>query len=205
MKRIARVILIGIGIYLICVIRQADGLAAEPSVQFRHTDSKPSPFETNYVIGPGDVLDISVWKEAALTKLVTVLPDGNISFPLIGEVKAEGLTIKQLMQKLEDKLRRFVPHPNLSVAIHEVNSLQIYVIGKVHNPGRYIINTNLNVLQALAMAGGLNPFAKKNKIKIFRETSQGTEIFEFRYGDVTEGKHLDQNISLVRGDVIVVP
>jgi polysaccharide export outer membrane protein len=160
---------------------------------------------TDYIIGPGDILDVSVWKEAALTKLVTVLPDGKISFPLIGEIMAEGLTVKQLKKKLEEKILRYVPHPNLSVAVHEVNSLQIYVIGKVHNPGHFELHTNLNVLQALSMAGGLNPFAKKNKIKIFRETRDGTKIFDFRYADVIEGKHLEQNMQLVRGDVIVVP
>ncbi len=205
MRQIIWVILFGIGIFVISLTRQANCLAADPSPLSQKNDIQSSQFGTNYIIGPGDVLDISVWKEAALTKLVTVLPDGNISFPLIGEVRAQGLTINQLTQKLEDKLKRFVPHPNLSVAVHEVNSLRIYVIGKVHNPGHYVINANLNVLQALAMAGGLNPFAKQNKIKIFRETPAGTQIFEFRYGDVTEGKHLDQNIRLVRGDVIVVP
>lgn len=160
---------------------------------------------TAYIIGPGDVLDISVWKEMDLTKLVTVLPDGKISFPLIGEITAEGLTVKQLKEKLKEKIVRYVPHPNLSVAIHKVNSLRIYVIGKVNDPGRFELQTNLNVLQALATAGGLNPFARKNKIKIFRESRDGTKIFEFRYADVIEGKHLEQNIRLQRGDVIVVP
>jgi polysaccharide export outer membrane protein len=79
------------------------------------------------------------------------------------------------------------------------------VIGKVNKPGRYELNTYLNVLQALAMAGGLNSFAKENKIKIFRETQDGTRIFQFKYGDVTDGKRFDQNIRLMRGDIIVVP
>lgn len=205
MRRITRFLKLCIGICIISIIQQADCLGADTSAQLRSNDIQTISIGINYVIGPGDVIDISVWKEAALTKLVIVLPDGNISFPLIGEIRAEGLTIDQLKQKLEDKIRRFVPQPNLSVAIHEVNSLQIYVIGKVNNPGRYVIKATINVLQALAIAGGLNPFAKKNKIKIFRETQEGTQIFEFRYGDVTEGKHLIQNIRLVRGDVIVVP
>ncbi len=158
-----------------------------------------------YTIGPGDVLDISVWKEAALTKKVIVTPDGNISFPLVGEIRAKGLTVNQVKKELESRIKRYVPHPNLSVAVLNVNSLHIYVIGKVNNPGRYELNTYLNVLQALAMAGGLNSFAKKNKIKIFRETEGGTRIFQFKYGDVTDGKRFDQNIRLVRGDIIVVP
>ena len=158
-----------------------------------------------YRIGPGDVLDISVWKEDALTKKVIVTPDGNISFPLVGEIRAKGLTVNQVKKTLESRIKRYVPQPNLSVAVVSVNSLHIYVIGKVNNPGRYELNTYLNVLQALAMAGGLNSFAKKNKIKIFRETDQGTRIFPFKYGDVTDGKSYDQNIRLMRGDIIVVP
>ena len=205
MRRIKRVLLFGLGIYFVSIIQQVDSLASDAVTQLPPNHHQVHPIGANYIIGPGDVLDISVWKEAALTKLVIVLPDGNISFPLIGEIRAQGLTLNQLKEKLETKIKRFVPQPNLSVAIHEVNSLQIYVIGKVNKPGRYAMNATINVLQALAIAGGLNPFAKKNKIKIFRETQTGSQIFEFRYGDVSEGKHLTQNIQLMRGDVIVVP
>jgi polysaccharide export outer membrane protein len=160
---------------------------------------------SDYTIGPGDILDISVWKEAALTKLVTVMPDGKISFPLIGQIPAKDLTIGELKASIEQKIIRYVPHPNLSVAIHQVNSLYIYVVGKVNESGRFELNANVNVLQALAMAGGLNPFAKKSKIKIFRENPSGTLIYDFNYDEVTQGKNLSQNIRLKRGDVIVVP
>jgi len=160
---------------------------------------------TDYLIGPGDVLYISAWKVEDMTKLVTVLPDNKISFPLIGEVVAGGKTVVQLKKELEDKISRFVPDPNLSVMVQQVNSMQIYVIGKVNHPGRFVLNTNVNVLQALAMAGGLNPFAKRNKIKIFREKGDKPEIFKFRYDDVSQGIHPEQNIRLKRGDVIVVP
>lgn len=160
---------------------------------------------TDYLIGPGDVLYISVWKVEDMTKLVTVLPDNKISFPLIGEVVAGGKTVVQLKKELEDKITHFVPDPNLSVMVQQVNSMQIYVIGKVNNPGRFVLNTNVNVLQALAMAGGLDPFAKRNKIKIFREKRNKPEIFKFRYDDVSHGTNPEQNIRLKRGDVIVVP
>jgi polysaccharide export outer membrane protein len=172
----------------------------------KQSDTEDTTLGSNpYTVGPGDVLDISVWKETALTKKVIVTPDGNISFPLVGEIRAKGLTVNQVKKELESRIKRYVPHPNLSVAVVSVNSLHIYVIGKVNNPGRYELNTYLNVLQALAMAGGLNSFAKKNKIKIFRETADGTRIFQFKYGDVADGKRFDQNIRLVRGDIIVVP
>jgi polysaccharide export outer membrane protein len=158
-----------------------------------------------YVIGPGDVLDISVWNNQALSKAVTVLPDGKIYFPLIGEVTVAGKTVAVLGKELKAKLHSFVPDPELTVMINQVNSMLIYVIGKVNHPGRFVLNTNINVLQALATAGGLNTFAKRSKIKIFRETSGKTRIFPFDYDDVTDGEKLDQNIKLERGDVVVVP
>ena len=159
----------------------------------------------DYVIGPGDVLDISVWKEQALTKLVTVLPDGKISFPLIGPITAGGKTLYQLSKELEKKLARFVPDLNLSVLVHQVNSYMVYVIGRVNKPGRFVLNANIDVMQALAMAGGLNPFAEQGNVKIFREAPGGKKIFEFDYNDVANGKKLEQNIMLKRGDMIVVP
>ena len=159
----------------------------------------------DYVIGPGDVLEISVWKEEALTKLVTVLPDGKISFPLIGEAMASGWTVAALKKEIETRLSQFVPDPVLSITVNQMNSLMIYVVGKVNNPDRFILNTNVDVLQALAMAGGLNSFAKRGQIKVFRKYDGKTKIFDFDYDDVSEGKRLEQNIQLVRGDVIVVP
>ena len=159
----------------------------------------------DYVIGPGDVLDISVWKDQALTKLVTVLPDGKISFPLVGPIMAGGTTLDQLSKELEKKLSRFVPDLNLNVLVSQVNSHMVYVIGRVNNPGRFILNTNIDVMQALAMAGGLTPFAEQGNVKIFREAQGGKKIFDFDYDDVAKGKKLEQNIMLQRGDMIVVP
>jgi polysaccharide export outer membrane protein len=159
----------------------------------------------DYVIGPGDIIEISVWKDDALAKDVTVLPDGKISFPLIGDIIAAGKTVEELRKELGNKIKPFVPDPNISLIIRQVNSMFIYIIGRVNSPGRFALNTNVNVLQALAIAGGLNPFAKKNKVSIFRENNGQTQIIEFRYDEVSEGKHLEQNIYLKRGDVIVVP
>jgi polysaccharide export outer membrane protein len=159
----------------------------------------------DYVMGPGDVLNISVWNNEALTKTVTVLPDGKIHFPLINEVVVGGKTLAALEKELKAKLHPFVPDPEISVMVNQVNSLLIYVIGKVNHPGRFELNTNVNVLQALAMAGGLNTFAKRSKIKIFREFRGHTLIFPFDYDDVTDGEHLEQNRQLERGDVVVVP
>ena len=157
-----------------------------------------------YRIGPGDVLDISVWKNVDLTRQMAVLPDGTIHFPLVKEVKVEGLTVGELETVIIDRLKKYVPEPDLSISIVQVNSMLIYVIGKVNNPGRFAINTQIDVLQALAIAGGLNPFAKDKEIAIFRKNSGETQIFGFNYEEVSEGKNLAQNITLQRGDVIVV-
>lgn len=161
--------------------------------------------DKDYVIGPGDILDISVWKDETLTKSVVVLTDGKISFPLIGEVVAGGKTVVQLKKEMEEKISPYVPNVTLSLEVKQVNSMLIYVIGRVNTPGRFILNMNVNVLQALAMAGGCNPFAKRNQIKVFRQEGDKTHIFSFEYDGVVDGKHLEQNIMLKRGDVVVVP
>lgn len=158
----------------------------------------------DYMIGPGDILDISVWKNPDLTKQLAVLPDGRIHFPLIKELRVEGLTVKEVEEKLISGLKKYVPEPDLSVSVVQVNSMLIYVIGKVNKPGRFSINTNIDVMQVLAVAGGLNPFAKEKQIGIFRKTDGKTMIYNFNYKEVSEGENLEQNIMLKRGDVIVV-
>jgi len=162
-------------------------------------------FGPDYILGPGDVIDVAVWKDETLTKSLTVLPDGKVSFPLIGEVRAAGRTVAQLKQEITKRISPYAPDPTVSVEVRQVNSMLIYVIGRVNTPGRFTLNTNVNVLQALTIAGGLNAFAKRDKIKIFRQEGQKTTIFRFKYDDVTEGSDLEQNIVLRRGDVIVVP
>ena len=178
-----------------------------------------SPDDGGYRIGVGDVLHISVWKDESLTQQITVLPDGTISFPLIGRVQAEGKQLDELKQIISERLSRFVPDPILSVQVLRINSLMIYVIGKVNRPGRFELADNINVLQALALAGGpawsaetvemggvgLNPFARSSRIKIFRETGEKTVLMPFDYDAVSSGEDLQQNIELERGDVIVVP
>jgi polysaccharide export outer membrane protein len=161
--------------------------------------------EDDYIIGPGDTLEISVWKDPELTKTVTVLPDGKFSFPLIGEVKAGGKTVAELHKELKAGLDRFVPDVNLHVGVQQVNSMLIYVIGYAKSPGRYALNANVNVLQALTMAGGLDEFADQDGIKIFRQAGAQTQILNFDYKAVIDGKNLEQNIILQRGDIIVVP
>jgi polysaccharide export outer membrane protein len=176
-------------------------LAAGP---FQAGAQETAPMK-DYVIGAGDVLHISVWKDEALTRQVVVLPDGKIGFPLIGQVTAAGKSVAELTKEIEQKLTRFVPGVELSVVVQQVGSMTIYVIGKVNSPGRFAISSDVNVLQALAMAGGLNPFAKRGDIKIFRETGGGTKVFLFDYDTVADGKDTKQNMLLKKGDVVLVP
>jgi polysaccharide export outer membrane protein len=161
--------------------------------------------DSHYIIGPGDVLDIALWRDDALARQVVVLSDGKISFPLIGEVVAAGKTIVALKKDIADKLVDYVPDAVISVEVKQSNSMLIYVTGRVNSPNRFPVNANITVLQGLSLAGGLNPFAKRNKIKIFRQEGDKTKVFLFKYDEIVDGKNLDQNITLKRGDVIVVP
>jgi polysaccharide export outer membrane protein len=161
--------------------------------------------QSGYRIGPGDILKISVWKDEALTQQLPVLPDGSLHFPLVGKLQAGGQTAEEFQSALENRIARYVPDPVLTVSVAQVNSMVFYVIGRVNTPGRQVLNANVTALQALAMAGGPNPFAKRNKIKIFRKEDGNTVIFDFPYGDISKGERLEYNILLKRGDVMVVP
>ncbi len=181
--------------------------AAKATPSAAHPAPAAVPVDPTYLIGPGDTLAISVWKDEALTKDVVVLPDGIISFPLIGLLKASGKTVAQLKTEMEEKISQYVTEPVLNVEVKQVNSMLVFVIGRLNmsGSGRLVLNANANVLQALAMAGGLNTFAKRNSIKVFRQEGGKTISFPFHYDDVVEGKRLEENIELKRYDVIVVP
>jgi polysaccharide export outer membrane protein len=199
-----------VGIVLLMVsllVAPGAGARAEENKPEAAAESKAPAvdFGPDYRLGPGDQMEIAVWKDETLTKSVIVLPDGKISFPLIGEVKAAGRTIAQLRKEIAEKISPFLPDPTLSIEVKQVNSMLIYVIGRVNSPGRFALNTNVNVLQALTIAGGVNAFARRDKIKIFRQEGEKTTILHFKYDEVVEGTRLEQNIMLQRGDVVVVP
>ena len=178
---------------------------ALPAAAQNAAQEAASSFGPDYLIGPGDILEVSVWKEEALTKSVVVLPDGRISFPLIGEIQAANRTLADLKQEITKRFVKYAPKEEVNLEVKQVNSMLVYVIGRVNQPGRFVLNTNVDVLQALAIAGGLNPFAKRSQIKVFRKEGGGTQILPFSYDDVTDGEKLRQNVILKRGDVIVVP
>ena len=158
-----------------------------------------------YTIGPGDTLEISVWRDESLSRELIVPPDGVISFPLIGDVRVIGMTVSDLRQTVTKKIGDYVPDATVTVIINKFESLRAFVIGKVNNPGLYPITLETNVMQVLSMAGGLNPYASENSIHILRRIKGKSVKIPFSYSQVLKGRNLDQNISLQRGDVVVVP
>ncbi len=204
-RRMLRVVPMVLCFASLLVAMSAGAQAQESKPEAAAAVGAAADFGADYILGPGDVIDIAVWKDETLTKSVIVLPDGKISFPLIGEVKAAGRTLTQLKQEIIKRISPYAPNPTVSIEVKQVNSMLIYVIGRVNSPGRFLLNTNVNVLQALTMAGGFNPLSKRGVIKIFRKEGDKTRIFEFHYDGVVDGRNLEQNIMLQRGDVVVVP
>jgi polysaccharide export outer membrane protein len=134
-----------------------------------------------------------------------VRPDGMISFPLVGDIMAAGRTVEDVRQDLVARLNKFVPNPHVTVMVTKIMSNKIYVTGRVARPGEFLVGHYTDVLQALSLAGGLTPFAKENDIKVIRRDKGEQRVYPFRYGDVRNGRGLEQNIVLQRGDVVVVP
>ncbi|HWH58242.1 MAG TPA: polysaccharide biosynthesis/export family protein [Terriglobales bacterium] len=161
--------------------------------------------DPNYIIGPQDVLDISVWKEPDLTRSLPVRPDGKISIPLLSDVQAAGLTPTQLASKITTELQKFVTNPQVTVIVTQINSQRIYILGEVGRAGAYPLLPGMTVLQALSSAGGLSEFANGKKIYVMRQVNGKQDRYPFNYKEVLSGKKADENIQLKAGDTIVVP
>ena len=157
-----------------------------------------------YGVQPGDILEVSVWKEEGLEKSVLVRPDGGISFPMVGDIPAQGRTVAQLAEEIAKRITRFIPDPVVTVSLQQNLGNRIYVIGKVNKPGEFMLNRYVDVIQALSMAGGMNPFANGKKIQILRRGEKGQSAIPFSYAAVEDGD-LKQNIVLQPGDVVLVP
>ncbi len=159
-----------------------------------------------YLLNPGDRLEITVWEEEQLKQDVVVLPDGSISFPLVGHITAAGKTTEELAGLLRERLRKFIPDAEINVRMLAADGNVIYVTGEVAKPGALAMTRPTNVMQALSMAGGLTEFAKKNSIIVLRREADGrNKSLPFEYGDVEDGENIDSNILLQAGDTIVVP
>jgi polysaccharide export outer membrane protein len=158
-----------------------------------------------YEVQPSDLLQISVWREPELTQQVLVRPVGAFSFPLAGDISAVGKTVEELRLELIERLSRFIPDLVVTVSVLEIRGNKIYVIGQVNQPGEFIMNPRVDVMQALSLAGGTTAFASPNSIFVLRRTNGEQQRLPFNFDAVLRGRDLDQNVLLRTGDVVVVP
>ena len=189
-----------------------DAFAQMPATE---TSSKPLRAESSplhkstgstYVIGDGDLLAINVWNEPDFKQSFPVRPDGKITLPLIGSLQAAGTTPSQLEATIATRLEAFIHNPNVTVMVMTINSRKFNILGRVARPGSYPLSGNITVLDAIAQAGGLTPFAKVTRIYVLRKASNGSEThLPFNYKDILHGKHQDQNVLLRPHDTVVVP
>ena len=161
----------------------------------------------DYIIGPEDVLEITVWKNQDLSKVVAVRPDGRISLPLIGEVTAVGKTPVQVTEDISAKLKEYKENPQVSIVVKEVNSYAIFVLGEVAKPGKYPLKSKTMLLQGITIAGGFTALAARNKLVVFRfgANGSGEEKIKASYDDIVLRDGSLQNIELKPGDTVVVP
>ena len=168
----------------------------------RVADVQPDAF----IIGVEDILNINVWKEPEMSRIVPVRPDGMITLPLIGEIKATGLTPIQLQDQISAALRKLLADPQVTVIVAEVHSLTFNVVGQVLKPGYYPLTRRMTVLDAIALSGGFQPFAKQKKVYVLRTSADGKQVrLSFNYKDVIKGKRPDENIYLQPRDTVVIP
>jgi polysaccharide export outer membrane protein len=157
-----------------------------------------------YLIGPEDVLDISVWKNPELSRKVPVRPDGKVSLPLVNDIQAAGLTPSQLREQLAARLAEYVPTPEVAVIVQEVQSLKVAVVGAVKTPGRFMLKSPATVLECIALAQGLTEFASRDRIVVLRQNGNQTQRLPFNYSKIANGSD-QENFFVKPGDIIVVP
>lgn len=199
-----KIFAIALSLLLAACSSMAPSTRTEPTTAENPAAASSVPANT-YLVQPGDALDISVWKEKDLQKEMMVRPDGGLNFPLVGEISVSGKTVEQLQKELATKLTKYVPDPVVTVSVKQSIGNKIFVVGKVNKPGDIIAVRDLDVMQALSMAGGPTPYASVNKIKILRRVNGELKSFPFKYSRVEQGEDLEQNIVLQGGDVVVVP
>ena len=158
-----------------------------------------------YAVEPGDFLRVSVWKEEDLQQELLVRPDGGISFPLAGDLMAAVRTVAEIRDVIVERIEEYIPEPEVTVQVLQIQGNTVYVMGKVNRPGVFVMTKQLDVTQALALAGGLATFADAGNISILRRDGGSQQAITFNYKDVEYGRSLDQNILLHPGDVVVVP
>jgi polysaccharide export outer membrane protein len=179
--------------------------SAPPSVAAATTAPSGIEVPPDYVIGPDDVLDVIFWRDKDMSAQVSVRPDGRVTLPLLNDVQAAGLTPEQLRSYVMTAAAKYVEDPNVTVVVKAINSRKVFVTGMVAKPGPYPLMGPTTVMQALAMAGGIQEFADSKNIIVMR-TDNGRQVaYRFNYKEVVKRKNLRQNIDLKPGDTIVVP
>ena len=158
-----------------------------------------------YELRPGDTVMISVWREDTLIRQVVVLPDGSVTFPLIGRVDAAGLSAPELERNIAAKLKKYLPDPIVTVVVVGIDGSRAYVMGKVARPGPVVINGPITVLQAISLVGGLDRFADEDGIKLIRGKAEGQKVIAVNFKDIMSGKNVSTNVQLRAGDTLVVP
>jgi len=183
-----------------------DVAKAQPSSPDTPPQRVASVAPDSYIIGAEDQLNINVWKEPEVSRTVPVRPDGMISLPLLGDIKAVGYTPLQLQDQITTQLKKFISDPQVTVIVTEVHSLTFNVVGEVQKPGYYPLTRRMTVLDAIALSGGFKDFAKTKKIYVLRTGPNGQqERLAFNYKDVIKGKNAQENIELQPRDTVVVP
>ncbi len=173
-------------------------------LNFAHAQEKPSGAQV-YRVQPGDLLEVSVWREPDLQREVLVQPDGNFSFPLAGDFVAQGKSVTELRRELRRRLAGYVPDLVVTVTVKKASGNRMYVLGQVEQPGEFVMDRPVDVMQALSMAGGTTAYASLNAIKVLRRQDDEQISIPFSYKDVLNGRALEQNIILRSGDIVVVP
>jgi polysaccharide biosynthesis/export protein len=178
--------------------------APPPQTAPAPSNGKAQP-AADYQIGPEDLLDISVWNNQSLSRTTPVRPDGKISLPLLNDVQAAGLTPMQLRDVIAKKLVEYMPNPEVSVIVREVNRFKVSVLGEVRKPGRFDFKSKATVLDAIALAGGFNDFAARSRIVILRQNGGGTKRIPVNYNKIVSTASEQDDFYLQPGDVVVVP
>jgi len=198
-------------ILIFCLLLSLTLVAGQPLAAEKETAAAKQTWSAkagpnDYQIGAGDILEITIWKEPDLSREeVLVRTDGKVSFPLLNDVQAAGLTPLEMKRNMEVGLKEFISNPFVTITVRSPESQKIYILGEVLNTGEYPLTKNLTVLQAFALAGGFTEWASKKEIILMRKEGGKEKIYRINYKSIIKGKDLGQNLTLKADDTIIVP
>jgi polysaccharide export outer membrane protein len=198
--------LVGIACLFVSLLALDAQPAAAQSAARAPVSTGPSvPVPADYVIGPEDVVGVLFWREPEMSGDVTVRPDGMISLPLLGDIRAVGLRPEALSAEVQKAAGRYLADANATIVVRQINSRRVFITGEVRSPGAYPLTGPRTVLQLIALAGGLSEYADGDQITVMRAEGSAARTLKFNYKEVSKGKRLDQNVQLQPGDTVVVP